>query len=76
MSNYAAYFTGQADAAAAATGTTARYRILIVDDEPGILKALTRTFRAEAYEVVTATNGNEALTRLAEVLRVLGPEPE
>jgi len=68
MSNYAAFFTGQTDAAAAAPATAAprRYRILLVDDEPGILKALTRIFRAESYEIVTAGNGTEALVRLQE----------
>ncbi|MBI2308799.1 MAG: Flp pilus assembly complex ATPase component TadA [Rhodocyclales bacterium] len=67
MTNYAAYFTGSADAPAANGGTApARYRLLIVDDEPGILKALTRTFRSEAYEIVTAANGSEALARLHE----------
>jgi type II secretory ATPase GspE/PulE/Tfp pilus assembly ATPase PilB-like protein/CheY-like chemotaxis protein len=65
MSNYAAYFTGQPDAAQE-TSAPKRYRLLIVDDEPGILKSLTRTFRAEAYEVITAGNGNEALAVLRE----------
>ncbi|HJV27183.1 MAG TPA: ATPase, T2SS/T4P/T4SS family [Aromatoleum sp.] len=67
MTNYAAYFTGQgAPAAETAAPAPARYRLLIVDDEPSILKALTRTFRSEAYEVVTAGNGNEALARMRE----------
>lgn len=65
MSNYASYFTGQADTPQEASAAK-RYRILIVDDEPGILKALTRTFRSEAYEVLTADSGKEALDRLAE----------
>ncbi|BAL25715.1 ATPase, T2SS/T4P/T4SS family [Azoarcus sp. KH32C] len=67
MTNYAAFFTGQsAPAAETAESTPTRYRLLIVDDEPSILKALTRTFRSEAYEVVTAGNGSEALARLQE----------
>ncbi|MFZ2852747.1 MAG: ATPase, T2SS/T4P/T4SS family [Rhodocyclaceae bacterium] len=65
MSNYAAYFTGQGDAPHE-TAPAKRYRILIVDDEPGILKALTRTFRSEAYEVLTAGDSKEALERLTE----------
>lgn len=65
MSNYAAYFTGQ-EAAPAQTGPVSRYRILIVDDEPGILKALGRTFRSEAYEVVVASSAKDALVRLQE----------
>ncbi|MBD5804932.1 Type II secretion system protein E [Azoarcus sp. Aa7] len=69
MSNYAAFFTGQKDAAApAATAAAARprYRILFVDDEPSILKALARIFRAESYEILTAGSGAEALARLKE----------
>ncbi|MFC5300120.1 ATPase, T2SS/T4P/T4SS family [Azospira restricta] len=65
MTNYAAYFTGAADVPADGAAP-ARYRLLIVDDEPGILKSLTRTFRAEAYEVVTAGSGAEALAKLRE----------
>jgi len=65
MSNYAAYFTGQSDAPQESTPAK-RYRILIVDDEPGILKALTRTFRSESYDVVTAGGSKEALERLTE----------
>lgn len=69
MSNYAAFFTGQKDAAAPAATAAAerpRYRILFVDDEPSILKALTRIFRAESYEILTAGSGAEALARLKE----------
>lgn len=36
-------------------------RILIVDDEPHILKALSRTLAGEDYEVMTAGGGEEAL---------------
>ncbi|NMG28740.1 ATPase, T2SS/T4P/T4SS family [Aromatoleum evansii] len=67
MSNYAAFFTGQKDAAApAAAAEKPRYRILFVDDEPAILKALTRIFRSQSYEVLTAGNSTEALARLKE----------
>ena len=67
MTNYAAYFTGKSEAPADGDGPTGtRYRLLIVDDEPAILKALARTFRAEAYDVVTAGNSTEALARLQE----------
>ncbi|WP_407279830.1 ATPase, T2SS/T4P/T4SS family [Aromatoleum evansii] len=67
MSNYAAFFTGQKDAAdPAAAAEKPRYRILFVDDEPAILKALTRIFRSQSYEVLTAGNSTEALARLKE----------
>ncbi|NMF88209.1 ATPase, T2SS/T4P/T4SS family [Aromatoleum petrolei] len=67
MTNYAAYFTGKSEVPAnSGAAPAARYRLLIVDDEPAILKALTRTFRAEAYEIITASNGSEALAQLRE----------
>src|SRR3954464_1372769 len=40
-------------------------RLLFVDDEPFVLKALKRTFELEGYEVVTAT-------RPADALQILG----
>lgn len=39
-------------------------RILLVDDELGILKALTRLFRLENYELYTAAGGEKALELL------------
>lgn len=66
MSNYAAFFTGQKDATADTPAEKPRYRILFVDDEPAILKALTRIFRSQSYEVLTAGNSAEALARLKE----------
>jgi putative two-component system response regulator len=36
-------------------------KILVVDDEPSIVDLLTRFLRREGYDVVTATNGREAL---------------
>jgi two-component system KDP operon response regulator KdpE len=38
-----------------------KYRLLVVDDEIRILKFLTSNLRALGYEVVTASNGLEAL---------------
>lgn len=38
-----------------------KHRILIVDDEPHVLKALERTLMDEDYEVMTTTSGEEAL---------------
>ena len=68
MTDYSALFTGKtATPQAPATHLTPpKYRLLIVDDEVGIVKALTRVFRQENYEVVTAGSGDEALQRLAE----------
>ncbi len=68
MTDYSALFTGKSAApqAAAAHLTPPRYRLLLVDDELGIVKALSRVFRQENYEVVTACSGEEGLRRLAE----------
>lgn len=38
-----------------------RNRILIVDDEPHVLRSLVRTLMDEDYEVMTTTSGEEAL---------------
>ena len=40
-------------------------RVLIVDDEPAILKALAINLRARSYEVFTAASGREALAEAA-----------
>ena len=39
-----------------------QFRVLIVDDEPRILKFLDLKLKASGYEVLTANNGLEALT--------------
>jgi DNA-binding NtrC family response regulator len=41
-------------------------RILIVDDEPGVLRALERLFRRNGHEVRTAAHAAEALASLEE----------
>lgn len=68
MTDYSALFTGKTPApqAPASHLTPPRYRLLLVDDEPGIVRALSRVFRQENYEVVTAGNGDEGLQRMAE----------
>lgn len=43
-------------------------RLLVVDDEPNLLRAVAATLRAEGYEVQTARSGAEALLRVAEQL--------
>ena len=40
-------------------------RVLVVDDEPQILRALETTLRAAGYDVETAPDGETALTRAA-----------
>ena len=68
MSLYAALFTGKDTQGDAPPPETPRnvYRILFVDDEPNVLKALQRAFRQENYQVVTAGNGEEALALLSK----------
>ncbi|MGH7913990.1 MAG: sigma-54-dependent transcriptional regulator, partial [Candidatus Binataceae bacterium] len=44
-------------------GTTMKGRLLIIDDEHGILVALKGLFGKEGYEVETAESGEEALTK-------------
>ncbi|MGB9205157.1 MAG: sigma-54 dependent transcriptional regulator [Terriglobales bacterium] len=41
-------------------------RLLIVDDEMSVRDSLAKWFREEGYEIGTAENANDALTRLAE----------
>lgn len=68
MSRYTSLFTGAARDAPSNDEDKKRdpYRLLLVDDEPNVLSALRRVFNAENYEIVTAKDGNEALTLLAE----------
>ena len=41
-------------------------RLLVVDDEPNLLRAVAACLKAENYDVSTARSGNEALMQLAE----------
>ncbi len=41
-------------------------RVLIVDDEPGLLRALSMNLRARSYDVNTATTGTAALESAAQ----------
>ncbi len=45
---------------------SAQGKLLIVDDELSVRDSLAKWFHEEGYEVTTAENGNDALTRLAE----------
>lgn len=57
-----------------------KYRILIVDDEDDILEFIGYNLRKEGYEVFTANNGKEAVTKAVEtephliLLDVMMPE--
>jgi DNA-binding NarL/FixJ family response regulator len=43
-------------------------RLLVVDDEPNLLRAVAACLRAEGYEVATARGGADALVTLAQTL--------
>jgi DNA-binding response OmpR family regulator len=43
-------------------------RLLIVDDEPNLLRALEAYLGAAGFEITTARNGAEALVKLAQAL--------
>ena len=51
--------------ARAASRARAGARVLLVEDEPGLLRALLINLRARQYEVVTASTGREALATAA-----------
>ena len=66
---YASLFVGEgANAGEVDAVPSAPYRLLLVDDEQGILAALRRVFQRENYELHFARNGVEAL-------KVLGGQP-
>src|SRR5690349_4534668 len=48
-----------------ATRTTTKPRILIVDDEPALLKLLAMRLNLEGFDVTTAESGERALAQLA-----------
>ena len=70
MSKYSSLFGGGADQSVALPEpepvNASRYTLLFVDDEPGILKALTRVFEDENYRILTAGDGLEALKMLEQ----------
>jgi DNA-binding NarL/FixJ family response regulator len=43
-------------------------QLLVVDDDPNLLLAVSETLRAEGYEVVTARRASEAMVQVAESL--------
>ncbi|MDP2154854.1 MAG: ATPase, T2SS/T4P/T4SS family, partial [Sulfuricella sp.] len=64
MANYTSLFTGATPVGGPEPAQPAVYRILLVDDEPNVLKALQRVFRQENYEIALAGNGAEAIDLL------------
>ena len=40
-------------------------RLLIVDDEPTLVRALERYLRAEGFDITTARSGSDALVKIA-----------
>ena len=67
MTGYATLFTGAkpADQApAAGADKPVAYRMLLVDDEPNVLKALQRVFHQENYQITTAASAQDALELL------------
>jgi len=56
-------------------------RILVVDDEPGIVKTIRLRLKAKQFDVVTGSNGEEALKGVKEnkpdlvILDVMMPPP-
>lgn len=42
--------------------------ILIADDEPHVIRALSFVFEKEGYAVVTASNGREALEKIRDTM--------
>lgn len=44
------------------------YRLLVVDDEPNLLRAVAACLYGEEYEVVTARSAEQALVRIAQAM--------
>lgn len=61
MTDYTSLFTGKMAESPSDSKELPAYRILLVDDEPNILKSLVRVFRKENYVICTACSGKEAL---------------
>jgi type II secretory ATPase GspE/PulE/Tfp pilus assembly ATPase PilB-like protein/DNA-binding NarL/FixJ family response regulator len=67
MPDYASLFTGSSSSdKKAERGEAARYRLLLVDDEINVLRALRRVFQRENYEILTAESADAALQLLAQ----------
>ncbi|WP_137937392.1 ATPase, T2SS/T4P/T4SS family [Chitinivorax sp. B] len=64
MSRYGTLFTGSTDTVDTPVPAKAAYRLLLVDDEENVLRALQRVFRQENYQIDTAANGHAAIEQL------------
>jgi len=64
MSLYTSLFTGAESAQEQQVAESITYHILLVDDEPNVLKSLQRIFRQENYLITLANSGLEALDQL------------
>lgn len=64
MTDYTSLFTGDKRSSETSSEPRQRYRLLLVDDEPNILKSLHRVFRQENYDTISAPSGREALELL------------
>jgi type II secretory ATPase GspE/PulE/Tfp pilus assembly ATPase PilB-like protein/DNA-binding response OmpR family regulator len=65
VSRFSTLFTGKAlEGATEEARPAPQYRMLLVDDDANVLKALQRVFRQESYHIVTAASGREALDHL------------
>ncbi|BBP05211.1 type II secretion system protein E [Sulfuriferula plumbiphila] len=66
MSRFSSLFTGTTSEESASPAAPPRkpYRILLVDDDENVLKALQRVFRQENYQVVLATSAQQGLDML------------
>ena len=47
--------------------TMSKAKILVVDDEPAVLKVLVTRLQLAGYQVFSATNGEEALNLFTEI---------
>ena len=47
--------------------SSAKYKILVVDDEPDILELIEYNLKREGYSVFTASNGQEAVSTARKV---------
>ena len=43
-------------------------RLLVVDDEPGLLQAVGVCLKTEGYDVMTARRGEDALAQIADTV--------
>jgi two-component system, OmpR family, response regulator len=53
-------------AAMAVSGNTAKRRVLVVDDEENVTHLVSSALRFDGFETITAENGTDALTKVAQ----------